>query len=282
MSMVRLCGGLALAAVLLPVALVRGESAEQAFAKGESLLARGEFSGALTAFETAARSDRSNAEYVRHYAMVRRIMDLRQRLDAEQDPARWEYLARGLHAFYVSERIYPEALALDERIHARLQNAWSAALLAETQLAMSRNAEAAQMLAGLGPDKATPVTQSLLGIALVRQGKKAEAHQIAQAVSLPSDAGAGERYVVARLQAAAGDPGKAVQLLQSCFESVAPSRLDGFKAHAKVCPEFAGVAADDMARVMQTQSKIAESACSGGSSCAGCPMRGKCAQSQGK
>jgi hypothetical protein len=155
-------------------------------------------------------------------------------------------------------------------------------MLAETQLALDQNAAAVKTLS-LEPREATEMTQALLGIALARSGKAESAKQIAEKLLLPADAGPIVTYAAARLHAATGNPAKAVGLLTACFEAVAPSQLEGFKSHAKQCPEFAVIASNsDFARALETKSKVPESKCSGGSSCAGCPMSGKCPRSQGK
>ena len=127
------------------------------------------------------------------------------------------------------------------------------------------------------------MTQLLLGIALVRSGKTDEAKRIAEKVQLPKDAGPNITYTAARLHAAVRDSAKAMSLLKTCFEATLPSQLDGFKSHAKTCPEFASIVSiPEFADVMKTESKVPESKCSGGKSCAGCPMSGKCPKSQGK
>jgi len=275
--------GVLVAIVLMQSSAVRADSAQQEFARGEALLAKADFRGALQAFGLAARANRNNQEYLQHYSLVRQVITLRQRLDTENDPARWEYLARGLHAFYVGRGIYGEALALDREVHARFNTASSAVMLAETQLAMNLNADAAEVLATLDASKATPSSRALLGIALARQGKIDQARRIAGTIELPENAGPGMTYNVGRLHAAIGSADEALGLLARCFESVPPSRLPAFKNHAKGCPEFARlVSTSAFAKVLETQSKVPESKCSGGSRCAGCPMRGKCPKSQGR
>ena len=279
---------IALTAVLVAVVLaqsasVQADSAQQAFSDGKALLTKADFNGALQAFARAARADNTNQEYFQHYAMVRQVITLRQRLKTEQDPARWEYLASGLHAFFVSQGIYSEALVLDRQVHARLKTAASAAMLAETQLALNLDAEAAAVLSELNETEATPSTLALLGIALARQGKIEDARQVAEGIQLPDTGKPGMVYNVARLQAASGNADEAISLLQRCFESVPPSRLDGFKAHAKACPDFSELASTTaFAKVLETKSKVPESKCSGGSGCGNCPMRGKCPKSQGQ
>lgn len=261
----------------------RADSAQKAFAEGETILAGGDLPGALRAYEKAVRADRSNQEYLQKFMLVRRAIVLRQNLGKEEDAERWRLTAQALHAFYISEGLLERALEVDEAIHGRLKTAYSAAQLAETQLGLDRNAEAAEMLAALAPEKATPSTQALLAIALARQGKREEAKRIADAVSLDDEAGPGAVYGSARMHAAVGSHERALSLMARSFEAVPPSRLGALKAHAKQCREFASlVSLAGFAKALKTESKVAESKCSGGSSCAGCPMRGSCSEDEGK
>ena len=270
------------AASLLPAA-ARADSAQQAFVAGKALMAKADFDGALRSFATAARADRDNRAYLQQYAIVRRIIALRGELDAQQDASRWEYIARGLHAFYVNQGIYTEALTLDREIHARLDSASSGVMLAETQLALNLNAEAAEVLSALDTAKQTATTQALHALAIARQGKIEQAGRIAKRVSLAEDAEPGVSYYLARLHAAIGNGDEAIDLLTRCFESVAPSRLERFKVHVRQSPDFAELASTSaFAKVLQTESKVSESGCSGGSRCAGCPMRGKCGKDAAK
>ncbi len=215
--------------------------------------------------------------------MARRVVELRSRLATTTDVQQWEYFAKALRAFYVSERIYPEILALDKQLHSRLNSAASAAMLADTQLAMSLDTQAVETLSKVGPEQGSPMTQALFGIALARTGKATQARRLAEGLSLPNDPAPNVVYAAARLYAVTGDSDRALASLRACFEATLPSILEGFKVHAKDCPEFAAIASTpEFARVLETKSKMPESKCSGGSSCAGCPMAGKCPKSQGK
>jgi len=154
--------------------------------------------------------------------------------------------------------------------------------LAETQLAVGNNAAAARVLATLGPKGSTAATQAMLAVALARQGRMADARKIAGTTSPPKKAGPGTLYSLARMHAIVGHQEQALALLIRSFEAVPPSRLDNLKTHAKQSPEFAALASTaGFAQALRAKSKVAESKCSGGSSCAGCPMRGKCSKSHG-
>ncbi len=281
MNVVRLLPVLLVVGLLLAPGIAAAETAEQAAAQGKTLLAKGDFKAALAAYATAAKTDPANRDYARQHAVLRRVIQLREQLDADPESSRWAYYARGLRAFYISQGIYSEALALDKRIFARLKDAPSAAQLAETQLAMDLAGEAAETISALPADQATPVTQALLGIALARQDKMPQARKVAAGIEFPEEVGPRMIYTVARLQARIGDAEAATKLLARCLESTPPSLLEGYRAHAKECPDFEAIAAtDSCAQALETKSAIAESKCSGGSGCSGCPMRGKCAHGE--
>jgi Flp pilus assembly protein TadD len=266
--------------LLIPVCTF-GADAQETFEQGKKLVQQGDFEGAMQAFAAAARADRSNTDYLQNYAMVRQVIMIQNELEKEIDLRRWEQLARALHSYYISEKLYDHALKLDQRIHKRVNTAGSAALLAETQLAMNLNEEVVQVLSNLPADRTSVVTESLEGIALARLGRKADAVKHAKSVELNDAHGPGVLYCVARLQAATGDVTQATTLLTRCFEQVPPSQLIAFKEHAKATPEFAALASTpEFERSLETESKVKESSCSGGSSCAGCPMRNKCNKSE--
>jgi len=279
----RIIGCCVMAVALLAPGLVRGETAEQTFAKGEAALAKADFKTALDLFSAAARADLDNQEYLQHYLIVRRIMHLRSSLESAKTPRQQEQVAQSLRAFYIGEKLYSEALALDQKMHEKFNTATTATMLADTQLAMNLNADAVKLLSSIKPDEATSATRALLGIALARTGKTAEAKQLAGAVTLPEEGDPGLHYLAARLHALTGDSAKAVDVLKRGFEWTPPGQLEAFKAHAKTNPDLAAVAtAPGFAAAMAAESKISESKCSGGSSCASCPMKGKCPSSQGQ
>jgi hypothetical protein len=240
-------------------------------------LADADFQGALRSFAAAAKADRTNTKYLEAFAVLKQVITLRDQLDAQTDEARWDYMARALHSYYISQKVYTEALALDQKIHRRMNNATSATMLAETQLAMKLDTDAAEMLGALSDTQHSVNTRALFGLALVRSGKSKQGREIADSIELSDEAGPGVAYSVARLCAAVGDTEQALALLRRTFEGIPPSRLAGFKHHAAHSPEFSAMASTPaFAKTLQIQSKVSESQCSSGSSCATCPMRGQC------
>jgi tetratricopeptide (TPR) repeat protein len=272
----------ALIAIVSMVSLVaRAEPASQPASQGKALLAKGDLEGALKAYQAAAQADPNNAEYGQQFAILRQALEIRQRLESEQDAERFEYMGRALHAFYVRNGLYTPALELASKMHARLHTETSALVVAETAFALDKTDVVVKALSSLEPNQVSPVTRALLGVALSRQGKLDEARRIAKAVKLPDDSEPPAVYAVARLQAATGDTKAALVSLTRVLESLPPSRQEGYKEHAQQTAEFAAMASSaDFAKALATVSKVPESKCSGGSSCAGCPNRGKCAHGQ--
>jgi tetratricopeptide (TPR) repeat protein len=253
------------------------------YSKGDGLLKKGELFEALKAYADAIRSDRSNQQYVQQFMLVRQAYTLQDALEKETDSPRWLQYAQALRSFYVEQGVYPQALIWDKEIHQREGSAGSAVQLAEMQLALDKNSDAAQTLTAMESGKATTATRALLSVALARQGEMDRAREIAESIKVPEDSGPGTLYCVARANVAVGNKDQALVLLTRCFEATPPSRLDVLKSHAKKTPEFVPLASSArFSEVLATESKIAESKCSGGSSCAGCPMRGQCASSQGQ
>ncbi len=279
----RVFAGLAIVVAVASPALVWGETAKEAFERGNVALAKGDLPNALQAYSAAVRTERTNQEYAQKFMLVRRVLVLRQSLDREQNPQRWQQTAQALRSFYVSQGIYSAALEVDQKLHARLKTAVSVAQLAETQLALGKAAAASETLAALDPNRATVATRALLGIALARQDRTDEARKIAQRIGGSNSSDPGTLYSLARMHSVLGNQDASLQMLRRCFEAIPPSRLVGLKRHAQRCPEFVKLASTaGFASVLETESKVPESKCSSGSSCAGCPMRGGCPKSQGK
>lgn len=273
--------GVVLAAV--PALARPAEDAARAFANGKALLAKVKFDEALQAFGTAAKADASNQEYRQAYAVLRQVIRMREEIEKKQDPDQWVSMARALRTFYHDHRIYSESLPLDRRIHEEHLAPDSAAMLAETLLALGKNAEAAETLSNVDKKETTPRTNVLLGLSLARQGRIDEAKAVARKANVKDDAGPGVFYELACLRALTGDPKASLEALTRSFELTPPSRLDTCKAEAKECKDFSAVAnTTDFTDVLKTQSKVKESKCSKGPGCGKCPRRAKCAGKSGE
>lgn len=255
----------------------------EAFKRGKAKVSEGDLRGALKEYADAARAAPDNDSYLQEFMLVRNAVLLKHNLAKTEDQKQWLQMAKGLRAFYASNGLLQQALDLDKQIHAKTNSCFTAMQLAETQLALDLNGDAEKVLSALSTEKSTTASRALLAIALVRQGKATEARTIAKAAVRSDEAGPITLYDLARMQAALGNADKSVTLLTSSFEATLPSRLDLFKRHAEKCPEFTAIVKTaSFQKALATESKVSESQCSSGSSCASCPMRGGCANSSGQ
>jgi len=280
--LLRLFPGLVLMLALAPA--VRADDAAKAadeYARGQALLKASDFNGALAAYTAAVKADPANETYRHEHALLRRVVPLRAKLLKQRDAEKWQALAAALRSYYADHGLLEEVLRLDEEAYARSGDADTAAMLADTQIRMGRDAAAVETLGGLKADEQTAQTRTQMGIALAHAGRTDEARAIASGLA-DDKAGPGLLYDMARLNSLVADNAKALAQLTRCFELTRPSRLAAFKEYTKADQDLSGLVAQaDFAKVLATDSKLKESDCSGGTSCAKCPSRAKCAGSSG-
>jgi tetratricopeptide (TPR) repeat protein len=257
-----------------PAAAEPPTEASRHFAEGRALVKKGDLDGAKKAYAAAVKADPGKAEYRGQYSMVRRAIKIREKMVLEKDPIKWSGLAQSLRSFYLTEGLYPEALALSRQLHEKLKIGETAILLARVQMKMGQNAEAVKVLKGLDSNEVTPQTQVLLGLGLAREGKTAEAKRIAGAIAVPRDADDTLLFPLAGLYARVGDSGRAISTLRRSFEMTPPRELNVYKEIARTSKDFASISkSPDFAKVMRIESIVKESKCSEGTECGQCPMR---------
>lgn len=258
-------------------------SPQELFDQGTELLVQAKFEAALQAFAEAAKADPENQAYRQQFAVLRRVMQMREGIADETDSEKWESSAQALRVFYYANGIPAEALSLDRKRHADGPTPASAELLGETLLEAGRDSEAAGVLTEVPADQRTPRGTALLAVALVRQGSADEAAELLRDATLPEKPDPDLCYALARAFALVDDADEAAARLTSCFEHTPPSQLEDAKTRAKKCPDLRSlVASAGFEKCLATESKVKESGCSSGSSCAKCPSRGKCSSGTGK
>ena len=276
-------GGLVVVLVLVCSSVVQSAAGDKAFVDGNSLLAKGDLNGALQAYASAVQADRANQQYSQQYLLLRQVIQLQNRLAGTTNGSQRVQLCQALRAFYGSHGLHDQALVMDQELFRRLKTGAAAVQLAETHLALDQTDAAVSVLSGLDAKQTTDATQAMLALALARQGQMSEAQRIAASIAVPANAGPDTLYAIARMHAALGNDQAALSTLRRCLESVPPSRLSDWKSRAKQCADFASLTASTgFQEVLQTSSKVVESACSGGSSCATCPMRGGCSNGRSR
>lgn len=262
-------------------ALPSDDSAAGLYARGCAMLERAELADALDAFAAAARAAPDNETYRQEHAMLRQVLQLRDAHDGLEDAEQWNRTALALRSYYVDHRVYAEALTVDQARHERTNSTESAAMLAETMLLLEMNDEAVRLLEGLG-ERQSSRTVAQHGLAHARLGEMEPARRLLDrldGLERSAEADAAVWLDVACLRARLGDAKGAATALQHSFRRTRPSRLDAAKSFARGLGDLKGLVAEDaFAAVWRTDSEVAESSCSLGSSCTACPSRTACGE----
>jgi thioredoxin-like negative regulator of GroEL len=237
---------------------------------GTALLAKGDFDGALAMFKSASEADPENTACYREFSILKQVINYRGKLAQEKDEEMWARYAGGLYNYYRMYHIHGEALSLAQQMYDKMGCGSSAGMLADAQLALNKNAEAAELLAGLCKTKQTARTQTLHAVALARLSKLEDAKTTAAAIELPKEQDPRLYFDLARMHALLGDRAQALKMLTRCFESTPSAWLDDMKSEAKASSDLRSLTQDDQFKtVLATESKI-----KGG--CGGCSKKGSC------
>ncbi len=260
--------------------------AEASFSQGQELLQKGQLNDALRLFAQAAREDGTNQLYRQYYATVRQVIRMQASLDKEKNPQKWEYSARALRAFYYGHLMFKDSLKVDSQFYEKKKDAETATLLAETQLELGMGQQSIELLNGLKEETFTPDLQLLRVIAMSQVSKKEQAATAVDAAKLPEPAKRNPDmlYRLAWAQMAVGRKDAAMDSLKATFERTPPGVLGIVKQRVVNNREFSKLMGEEnkdpqFVAVMKTASKISESACSGGASCATCRNAGSCSSS---
>lgn len=246
-------------------------------ARAAELLVKADFAAAAEQYATAAKLAPDVEAYQHQARLVERVVELRKRLETlDLKSAGWTRVAAALHAFYLDNRIYGEALKIDRALYEVDKSPAVAASLARTELALNMHDDAAELLSALAADQHTPETRVLLGIAWARQGKADAAREIA-GQQTETKATAEQCVDRAQLLALLGDTPGALAQVRAALEETHPMRLDAVRTSIQTCGDFKTLADDpEFAAALKTESKMKVSGCSSGSSCGNCPSKSKC------
>lgn len=261
----------------ISVSANQAQNASEVYAQATGLLKQGDLNAATRQFSTAAKLEPTNAEYREQALLVYRIARMQKRLGQIEDQDNWLKTAVALHQFYLANEVTGLAIDTATAIHAKQDDAASAALLARTQLEANQNAEASAMLSSYTGDSVSPEIHALRGIALARTLQLNAAKQELAGLSLDKTSPAQLACDLARLQALLSEHEAACAALVHCLQKTPPSLREDTLEYVKHCPDFAPLTdSDAFASALSTKSLVKESPCSGGSSCGACPSSRSC------
>ncbi len=253
------------------------QSAAEWVKLAESQLASGDFSASLESYAEAVKADPKSEELKQQYTLLRQVIRVRRMHAVEEDPKKKLKMASALRSFYYDHALYKEALTLDQQTYSDVQSAVSASNLSESHLELDQNGKVISLLSTLPQEQQSMRTHTLLAIALLREDNREDTAVQAARGNKPPEDDPVLCFDLARMYSLLGEVDQSSQMLTRSFQSTLPSQLDIAHARALKHADLELLRHSDlMSQALATKSKVAESACSSKSSCAGCPSASKC------
>jgi len=238
-----------------------------AVAKAEMLLKQGKFEEARDAYLALAKADPENEALVKRALVLKRVVDLRTMVAAEEVSPTWERATIALHSFYVRNGLADVALEAGKAAHAKANSDVSASLVADAMLEKNANEETVAFVEGLRMAQQTPQNLMYQSIALARLGRMDEVREIQKLYGPGDSKDPGLLFDAARVQSLLGETDKALATLKTAFENTPARALPMLKELAKNNADLASLARmPAFVEALKTESKASDcgSGCGGG------------------
>lgn len=243
-----------------------------------------DYKAAVLAYAKAARANPTEQHYRNQFALARSVAKMEAAMAKEPVAAKWKGYAEAVRTYLYGKGCYQAALAVDQAAWEKFKNAATGVLKIETLLLIGQEAQAKEVAATV--TKAEPETvparwQTLQPVLL------AHTNQVDQALAAVADITIDPKqdptclFDLARIYKAANKTDEALGTLRLFLEHTIPTEMATSRNMIALCADFQDLKDQDAFKtVLATESKIAQSDCTGGSSCSSCSLRGKCSSSQ--
>ena len=256
----------------------------------DAVLADSDLNSALKLYANAARSNSDNPYFKDQYSILRRVIKMKSAFDKASSSAdkpndtvmkRLDSYYQAIRAYYYSKGFYNESLKLDDAARNIIPGEQQVLNYIES-LVVTNPENASDTVSAISGDIKSESGQLEL-YNLLLQSRKAKSDTLIaelEKITVDPEANPHSLIYVAGIYKNAGDKAKAYEMIQMALEHTVPSEINGTRILASSLQEFKKEAkAKDFVAVLETESKVAQSGCTGGSSCNSCSLKGKCGSS---
>lgn len=267
-----LYGLLTLALLTCAATVTRAElTVDNPVAEGAALLALGQINEAVEAFDGAAKANPGDKKVLIARAQAKKLQKYLEQVEADSELIDRQKAMAKLHKFYNGHGLYEKSLGMEQGLYAEAVNDDTAALLADTLLAMQKNDEALATLQADGVNGESWDAQALLGLALARNGRMEQAQPLVEEAKKLERLSSGQAKNLASLLALTGYEDEANELLVVLFGATTQDKLPGLKESIRTSPDFQSMAGTEgFKTAMETEAKL--KGCGG--DCGSCPSEG--------
>jgi tetratricopeptide (TPR) repeat protein len=255
-----------------------------------AILEQGDYNKALKLFATAAREQTDQPYYKEQYAILRRVIKMKRAMQAEQmqkelseaELKKWNSYYSAVRAYYYDQGLYSESIELDKTASEKLGTDQSIINYLET-LAVLDKVQQAEQFISTSSESVKDKTEFVILESLFKQraGNAVNIQELdIKASKAAKDAPRAFVYLACIYQLQ-DNQNKALQSIVKALENTPPTQITMTRKLITNMKEFNEILkTDKYQRAMETESKIYQSGCTGGSSCNSCSLRETCPSKQ--
>ncbi len=250
------------------------------------LVEKDDFDSALKLFAGYARSNTENSYYKDQYSILRRVIKMKKLIDSAlaaadhngQTQEKLKEYAQAIRAYYYEKGYYTQAVKLDNQILELNYSAQSVANYLESLVIINDNVLADQLSAANIGSEETGVDFKIMQALLdARNGYSDKA--VATIDSMKFSAELYPRCLVycAAIYKIAGQDNNACSSIVKALENTAPTQMSTTRILIEKLSDLDSIrTTEQYVSALQTESKVYQSGCTGGSSCNSCSLKGSC------
>lgn len=240
----------------------------------------GNYQAAITAYAQAARANATVPYYRDQFALLRSVSKMQAALAKEPLAEKWKAYAEAVRVYHYNKGFYQAALAVDDAAYTKFKDPASAVHKIETLLMIGQDAQAQPLVASLSQASGDAVParwQTLSQVVLAHTGQADKALASMANLKIDPKVNSAGLFDVARVYKAAAKTDEALSCLRMFLEHTVPTEMATSRNMITLCADFQDLQNQDAFKaVLATQSKVAQSGCTGGSSCSSCALKDKC------
>lgn len=253
----------------------------------------GDKEAALAIYARYARDNKDNSYYKDQYSILRRVIKMENVLESSLASPDHNGLSAdkmnsyllAVRSYYYDKGYYSRAVDLDRQALQLEESVQNITNCLESLLLVNDMAGASEVMekmsaAGLQSENVNP-DYSVMGALLVaRNGDIAGGVKLLEAIELSAEQYPRCLVYSAAIYKLAGERDKFLTCLVKALENTAPTQMATTRGVVESMSEFQDIVGDEQyLAALQTESKVYQSDCTGGSSCNSCSLKGSCPSS---
>lgn len=252
------------------------------------IIEKGDYDSALKLYANAARKYTSEPYYKEQYSILRRVIKMKKAMNSEGaeltelQKKKWTSYYLAVRGYYFAQGYYSESLPLDKKACEVLNIDQSKINYLETLVILDKKELAQKFCSEItGPlnEKNTFKTLSLLAMSI--NGNAPDAIQ--ELIKIDVDPKDDPRSMVfsACIYQINNDHAKACKSITEALENTAPTVIPATRKlieNMKPLQEY--LESKKLQAALNTESKVYQSGCTGGSSCNSCSLKDSCPSNQ--